>query len=470
MKVIIAGGGIAGLATAIGLRRAGHHVNVSYALHFRVFERSAFLREVGAAIHVCPNASRVLLDWGLNAEDARLVTVRRSVVAAADSLKPMVETDCLSVSRRFGAPWLLAHRVDLHSALRRLATTKDGPGPLVEILLRSEVVQYDADNGSITLADSSVHYADLVIAADGVHTIAVDHVIGHSVSPVSTGFAAFRFLIPTEELLKDPDTAPMVTDIDGVFKVLRADDSRRLVWYPCANGILQNFVGIHPSQQVGDYEDHFAYDKVDWDLSADVNDVLSQYSDSSPKKAKNVKRWPLLYRDPIPTWHRGRLVLVGDAAHPMLPHQGQGGAQAIEDAGALGVIFSGSSSQFTIDDIQKRLVLFENIRYNRASAMQIFSNAGQDEPWKIRERAQQYMAAGVEVPTSPPEFMEHNFGYDVQEKAKEQLQEFLEARLGYINVVRRVYSLYHIKHDFRCYRMFTNLSPSPLNKIVICYE
>jgi salicylate hydroxylase len=199
-----------------------------------VFERSAFLREVGAAIHVCPNASRVLLDWGLNAEDARLVTVRRSVVAAADSLKPMVETDCLSVSRRFGAPWLLAHRVDLHSALRRLATTKDGPGPLVEILLRSEVVQYDADNGSITLADSSVHYADLVIAADGVHTIAVDHVIGHSVSPVSTGFAAFCFLIPTEELLKDPDTAPMVTDNDGVFKVLRADDSRRLVWYPCA--------------------------------------------------------------------------------------------------------------------------------------------------------------------------------------------------------------------------------------------
>jgi salicylate hydroxylase len=78
------------------------------------------------------------------------------------------------------------------------------------------------------------------------------------------------------------------------------------------------------------------------------------------------------------------------------------------------VIFSGSvldppSSQFTIDDIQKRLVLFENTRYNRASAMQIFSNAGQDEPWKIRERAQQYMPAAVEVPTSPPEFMEHNF-------------------------------------------------------------
>ncbi|KAH8690474.1 2-polyprenyl-6-methoxyphenol hydroxylase [Talaromyces proteolyticus] len=423
MKVIIAGGGIAGLATAIGLRRAGHQV--------KVFERSAFLREVGAAIHVCPNASRVLLDWGLKAEEARLVSVRRSVVAAANTLKPIVETDCSSISRRFGAPWYLAHRVDLHSALRCLATTKDGLGLPVEIFLRSEVVQYDADEGSITLADSSVHYADLVIAADGVHTTAVDHVIGHSVPPVSTGSAAFRFLISTKELLKDPETAPMVTDNDGVFKVLVADDSRRLVWYPCANSTLQNFVGIHPDQQVGDYED--------WNLSVDVNDVLSQYRDNHPsilailKKANNVKRWPLLYRDPIPTWHRGRLVLVGDAAHPMLPHQGQGGAQAIEDAGALGVIFSGSLSDpsslhLTIDDINKRLVLFENVRYNRASAMQIFSNAGQDESWKIRERAQQYMSAGAEVPTSPPEFIEHNFGYDVQEKAREQLREFLETR------------------------------------------
>ncbi|GFF43192.1 6-hydroxynicotinate 3-monooxygenase [Aspergillus udagawae] len=414
MKVIIVGGGIAGLAAAIGLRRAGHKV--------QIFERSSFLREVGAAIHVQPNASRILLHWGFDAKRARLVTGLRTMVVPGTSLTSNVGVDCSHFVETYGAPWYLAHRVDLHSELRRLATTPDAPGIPVEIVLRSEVVGFDAENGSITLADGSVHRADLVVAADGVHTTAIHQVIGHATPAVATGSAAFRFLIPTEDIQLDPETTQLLED--GLMRVYVAEGVRRLIWYSCADNTVENFVGIHLYER-GDGQ------KEDWNLSADVSDVLAQFHDFHPtllriiKKATSVKRWPLLYRDPIPTWTRGRLVLIGDAAHPMLPHQGQGGAQAIEDGGALGEIFARMPDHPTQDEIRDRLALFEKVRVNRASVITIFSNAGQDQGWKVKERAAQYMPEGAKIPSSPPEFMEHNFRCDVLEESRRLLELYL---------------------------------------------
>ncbi|KAL3491074.1 putative salicylate hydroxylase [Aspergillus germanicus] len=415
MNVIIVGGGIAGLSAAIGLRRAGHHV--------RIFERSSYLREVGAAINVCPNASRILLQWGFDTKRARLVPARRSIVAPGSSLKTLVDVDCTQFPTVYGGSFFFAHRVDLHTELQRLATDT-GPGSPVEISLRSKVVDYAADEGSVTLSDGLVHHADLIVAADGVHTTAIHQVIGHAVPAVSTGSAAFRFLIPSDVLREDCEIAPLLED--GALRVLVAEDRRRLVWYPCADNTVQNFVGIHADLASDGAE------KEDWDRDATVDDLLTHYHDFHPtiiailKKATSIKRWPLLYRDPIPTWTRGRLVLIGDAAHPMLPHQGQAGAQAIEDAGALSELFAlAEHTTITPQEIQSRLALFEQVRVNRASAMQVFSNAGQDESWKIREQAQRYLPEGAEVPRSPAEFMRHNFGYDVIADARGFLEGYL---------------------------------------------
>jgi hypothetical protein len=135
LKVLIAGGGIAGFSAAVALRRAGHVVYV--------YERSALNNEVGAAIHVPPNASRALLAWGLDPVGAKFVTVKSSFRAKAATLERFhVGTTESEIPLKAGAPWYFAHRVDLHEELKRLATEPTGPGTPATVVLKSEIVAY----------------------------------------------------------------------------------------------------------------------------------------------------------------------------------------------------------------------------------------------------------------------------------------------------------------------------------------
>ncbi len=133
LNIIVAGGGIAGLATALSLRRAGHQVDI--------YERSSFNNEIGAAIHMASNASRALLAWGLDPQHARFVTAKRGLWKMGDSLETIREADFTFYEERFGAPWFLTHRVDLHAELKRLATGT-GPGFPAKPHLNTEVVAY----------------------------------------------------------------------------------------------------------------------------------------------------------------------------------------------------------------------------------------------------------------------------------------------------------------------------------------
>ena len=135
LNIVIVGGGIAGFSAAISLRRAGHTV--------RVYERSALNNEVGAAIHVPPNASRALLAWGLDPVGAKFVTTKSSFRANAKTLKRFHEgTTEAQIPIQCGAPWYLAHRVDLHEELKRLAIDPDGQGSPATVFLQSEVLKY----------------------------------------------------------------------------------------------------------------------------------------------------------------------------------------------------------------------------------------------------------------------------------------------------------------------------------------
>ncbi|KEZ39879.1 hypothetical protein SAPIO_CDS8830 [Scedosporium apiospermum] len=413
LNILIAGGGIAGFSAAIALRRAGHAV--------RVYERSSLNNEVGAAIHVPPNASRALLAWGLDPVGAKFVTTKSSYRAYAKTLERFHEgTTEAEIPIQCGAPWYLAHRVDLHEELKRLATEPDGQGSPVTVLLKSEVVKYNPDEPSITLANGDNIKGDIVIAADGVHTVAVEAVLGRPNPPEPSKDMynfCYRFLIPVSDVESDPSTRFFNEGDDGRMKFF-VGDLKRIVSYPCRNNEVHNFVAIFHQEDVEMMK------KEDWQASVDKSKLLERYSDVHPdlfaviSKATEVKQWALLFRQPIPSWTKGNLALAGDAAHPMLPHQGQGGAQGIEDGVVLGMVLVGASRE----NVAERLKLYEKIRKNRASLMQIFSNAGQDEPELIRKDASRFMPI-EKVPTNPEEYFNHNFGYDVVQDTLNHLKD-----------------------------------------------
>ncbi|KAK0614474.1 hypothetical protein B0T14DRAFT_438288 [Immersiella caudata] len=418
LNIIITGAGIAGLAAALSLRRAGHTVTI--------YERSRLNNEVGAAINVPPNAARALVAWGIDPVRSRWVAASGIDIGIGATRQIVDSTPLQWVETVFGKGLYFAHRVDLHESLKQLVVSDEGVGKPVQVHLGRTVVGYDPETPSVTLAGGEVVTADLVVAADGVHSGAVEVVLGRQnpPQPQEVHNGCYRFLIPAGELDGDEETKWWNEggENDGRMRIfVNGKTGNRFVSYPCRSHEIWNCVGMFHDEEL------VAATHEDWHAPVGKSHLLNSFPDFHPdlravlNRANEVKRWPLLYRNPIPTWTKHKLIVIGDAAHPMLPHQGQGGAQGIEDGISLGIALAGATAD--IESISSRLGIFEKARRNRASAVQILSNAAVVHDESTKQELAKYLE-GAEVPlVTPAEFSRYNWSFDVVRRTVELVKE-----------------------------------------------
>jgi salicylate hydroxylase len=391
MEAAVIGAGIGGLTAALALARAG--------LAVRVYEQAPALREVGAGIQLAPNATRILHRLGLADALARVAVrpasteVRRWDDGRILWSQPLGDT----VEARFGAPYYHLYRPDL------LAVLADAlPAGVVRLGRRLVALEERADGVTLGFADGESARADVVIGADGIHSTVRAALFGPE-SPRFSGSAAYRGLVPVERL------AHLGLPRQG-YSWLGPD--RHFVHYYVAAGRLLNFVAVCPA---GDWR------LESWSARGRVEDALAEFAGFHPMVGEIIGavdetfRWALYDRTPLTAWSRGRVTLLGDAAHAMLPFLAQGACQAIEDAAVLTRRLAGADR----DAVTECLADYEALRKPRATRIQqgSYENATTyhlpDGPAQ-QERDARYAALAREAPYAARGWL---FDYDAEMEA-----------------------------------------------------
>ena len=348
-RILIAGGGIGGLTTALCCVHAGFDV--------KVFERAAALSEIGAGIQIGPNAARVMLELGLGPEFERVASrppkqeMRLGTHNVRIFQSPLGDT----AIDRYGAPYYLLHRTDLIELLGD-ALEQRSPGALH---LGATVAGYSSgeNRAALRMVDDSEHVGDVVIAADGIHSVLRDQMLGDD-KPRFTGNIVWRALVPSSAKLKK-----LVPDSMCIW----VGPERHCVTYWLRGGSILNFVGAVE-------RDHWT--KESWVEPGPIGDLKEDFGSwSTPiaavvDSADECTRGALFDRDPLPRLTEGRVALIGDAAHPMLPFLAQGAAMAVEDAWTLATSLRGLPT-----DPAAALKRYEKTRLPRTSKVQMAARA-----------------------------------------------------------------------------------------------
>ncbi len=312
--ILVAGGGIAGLAAAVGARAAGWEV--------RVFEKAEAFGEAGAGLQLGPNATRILDQWGLldRPELRPFEPQRLSVRDAVDGRELGSLRLGAQARQRYGSPYLTLHRADLHSVLLEAAARAGAHLHAGVTITRARV---DGELAQADLAGGTVVEADALAVADGVWSTLRGQLIGDGPAPAS-GHVAYRAMLPMAQL---PESlrAPEVQAWLG--------PRMHLIRYPVRGGEALNVVAfIEGRAQAGWEQD--AGDEALHAVARGSCGELQALVEAAPR----WRLWPVHDRPPLQSeaaMARGRAALLGDAAHPMRPYLAQGAGMALEDASAL---------------------------------------------------------------------------------------------------------------------------------------
>jgi 2-polyprenyl-6-methoxyphenol hydroxylase-like FAD-dependent oxidoreductase len=311
-ELLIVGGGIGGLACALAVAQSGRRVHV--------LEQAPAFGEVGAGIQLAPNATAVLDRLGvLKALSRSAVFPNRLVLMDAVSGTPITALDVGATFReRYGHPYLVAHRVDVHRVLldacrgHALVTLETGK-TVTEV---EDVV----DGARVTCADGSVYEAEALVGADGLHST-VRGLLSDD-EPICSRYVAYRGTLPMGQVTEH-------ADVDDV--VMWAGPEMHLVQYPVRRGELYNNVAVFKSPSYVEGGDEWGGPE---ELDGCFGALCGGVRDARGMLVRH-QRWPMFDRLPIANWTRHRITLLGDAAHPMLQYLAQGGCQALEDAVCL---------------------------------------------------------------------------------------------------------------------------------------
>jgi len=309
--VIVVGGGIGGLGAAYSLRRQG--------LAVRVLEQAPAFGEVGAGIQLAPNCTRILDDYGLLGEAKRLGVVPDAMVMrdAVDGAE-LTRLDLRDLEERYGFPYLVIHRSDLHGLLLR-ACERAG----VELVTSQRTVAYaNTPTGArVELADGHLEEARVVIAADGLHSVARTLLVDDD--PVSSAYVAYRGTVPADQPGRDVDLSEVAVYVGP---------GCHFVHYGLRGGELLNQVAVFESPKALAGEE-------DWGTPDELDAAFAGTCDFVREGLPHMWRdkwWRMYDREPLATWTHGRIALLGDSAHPPLQYIAQGAIMAIEDGWVLG--------------------------------------------------------------------------------------------------------------------------------------
>lgn len=343
-RIIVVGGGIGGLATAVGVARHGHQVVV--------LERSAEFAELGAGIQLAPNGIHALDRLGVGAA-VRACAVHIDELRFMDGVTgehvasmPLVG----EYRRRFGNPYVVVHRGELHRMLL------DGcrRSPAIDLRASSAVVGYrqDGSTAAALLATGGQVAGDAVIGADGIHSNIRRQLVGDGTPRVS-GITVYRTVVPM-------DLVPEELRWNAV--TWWAGPGCHFVHYAIAGG---TYLNLAPSVETGVTE-AFSGVSVHKDEVRRMLGALGETAQHLLALGEDWKSWVLVDREPVHDWTDGRVVLLGDAAHPMLHYAAQGACQALEDAVQISDLLGNDVDEYP-DLIADRLAEYNAQRRERTA-------------------------------------------------------------------------------------------------------
>ncbi|HXH02295.1 MAG TPA: 3-hydroxybenzoate 6-monooxygenase [Candidatus Competibacteraceae bacterium] len=358
LPVLVAGGGIGGLAAALALVRRGFSV--------KVLEQAPEIGEIGAGIQLGPNAFHAFDALGVG-EKARGRAVYTDYMVMHDaldgSLVARVPTG-EAFRQRFGNPYAVIHRVDVHLSLLEGAQETD----LVEFLTSTRVERIEQDGSSVTVYDQNgkAHRGLALIGADGIKSVVRQQYVNDP--PRVTGHVVYRAVVDKSEFPKD---------LQWNAASIWVGPNCHLVHYPLRGGEQYNVVVTFHSRN-----------KEEWSVTEGSREEVQSYFQGICPQARQLidlpkswKRWATADREPIENWTFGRVTLLGDAAHPTTQYLAQGACMALEDAVTLG-----EALRVHDNDFVKAFALYQRSRVARTARIVLSS----------REMGRIYHAKGVE--------------------------------------------------------------------------